>query len=164
MVKHRVRPVFVRPLPVEPAEFFRALADSQEGGGVCRVCVFETGAIVRLRESDRHFWSPALHLHGEFGPDGVELHGRFSPSSPVWTGFLASYLVLACIAIACACYGWAQLTVDETPWAFVGVPAAVVAGGLVYGAAFIGQGFGASDMYELRSHVDHVAESLTERG
>ncbi|MCA8944127.1 MAG: hypothetical protein KDB80_16300 [Planctomycetes bacterium] len=160
MLKHRVRPVFVRPLPVEPGAFFRALDSAQEDGGLCRVCVFEGGAILRIRESDRHFWSPALHLHVQFGADGPELHGRFSPSSPIWTAFLASYLALGCIAVASACYGCAQLTVDATPWAFVGVPAAFVTAGFVYGAAFIGQGFGAEDMYELRSFVDHVAESF----
>ena len=41
------------------------------------------------------------------------------------------------------------------------VPGAAVIGGFVYGAAFIGQGLGAEQMYELRAVVDRVAEQGT---
>lgn len=156
----RVRPEFVRPLAVAPEVFYRALDVALAAAdGSCRGQTFRGGAILRVRSGDQRVWSPALHLYVE-GPEAGPwlVHGRFSPSSPVWTAFVAVYLVLACVGIGALCYGGAQLTMAQTPWAFVGAPIAVALAGFTYGAAFIGQGLGAEDMYELRSFVDRVAD------
>ncbi|MBL8727601.1 MAG: hypothetical protein JNM25_04160 [Planctomycetes bacterium] len=159
MTRPRARPEFVMPLPVAPARFFAALQSAlADAAGNCRGQTFAGGAILRLRTAEQRVWSPALHLYGEGDAAGPwQLRGRFSPSSSVWTAFLAIYLVLAIGAIAAACYGAAQLTLRETPWAFAGVPAALLLAGLTYGAAFIGQGLAAEDMYELRTCVDRIA-------
>jgi hypothetical protein len=90
---------------------------------------------------------------------GHRLHARFSPSSPVWTAFVAIYLALACIGTGAACYGGAQLIMKETPWAFVGVPIVLALAAFTYGAAFIGQGLGSEDMYTLRRFVEGVADT-----
>ena len=132
--------------------------------GRCRGHLFDDGAILRIRDDDRRFWSPALHLHFDSSRHGDDLvRGKFSPSSPVWTAFIAIYIGLACVAIAAACYGSAQMALDETPWAFIGVPIAIVLAALTHGAAFIGQGLGAEDMYELRLFVERVAETKDEQ-
>jgi len=164
MTTPRMRPRFQRQLPGTGEDFFRSLdlalarseapclgtmfGDGIEGGG----------AILRRPEADRHFWSPALHLDVERDDTGYVLHARFCPSSPVWTGFVAIYLTLAIVAIAGLCYGGAQIIVDETPWAFVLAPVAVALALFTYGAAFIGQGLGSEDMYELRAFVERVAD------
>lgn len=177
MATPRMRPTFARPLPCGPAKFYRALDEALRAADApCRGSLFGAaadvsrdgepapsadtgggGAILRRHEPDQHVWSPALHMHVD-GDDGGPrfVQGRFSPSSPVWTAFLAIYLVLACIAIACGCYGGAQMILHEDPLAFVGVPIALALMAFTYGAAFIGQGLGSEDMYELRAFVDEV--------
>jgi hypothetical protein len=152
----RVRPVFEQVLPDGGCGvFFGRLAEELDHAeGRCRGHVFDGGAILRIRHEDRRIWSPALTLTEHQGA----LRGQFSPSSPVWTAFVGIYIALLCVAIAGACYGWAQTTLDETPWAFAAVPAAVLLAGFTYGAAFIGQGLGAADMHEMRSFVERVAE------
>jgi len=160
MAKPRMRPEFVRPLAMLPAVFYDALAVAlQDASGSCRGQTFRGGAILRVRGGEERVWSPALHVYVE-GDDGGPWHirGRFSPSSPVWTAFVAIYLVLACVGIAGLCYGLAQMTLQASPWALVAVPVAVALAGFTYGAAFIGQGLGAEDMYALRSFVDRVAD------
>ncbi|MCA8963267.1 MAG: hypothetical protein H6838_14425 [Planctomycetes bacterium] len=159
MSQPRMRPEFTRPLPGPAADFLAALgAALREPAGAARGQTFAGGAILRLRDGHERLWSPALHLHIEEEAGAPLLRGRFSPSSPVWTAFVAIYLVLAIAAIGAGCYGGAQLILGEAPWAFWGVPVAVVLAGFVYGAAFIGQGLGAEDMYELRSVVDRIAD------
>lgn len=155
-----MRPEFTRSLPGSDADFLAGLAaalrapDSRTRGQT-----YAGGAILRLRDGHERVWSPALHLYLERDEQGVGvLRGRFSPSSPVWTAFVAMYLVIAIAGIGAGCYGGAQMILEEFPWAFWGVPLAALAAGLVYGAAFIGQGLGAADMYELRSFVDRVAD------
>lgn len=162
MALPRMRPKFSQRLDASPEAFYAALETALQTPGVpCVGARFgeghEGGAILRRQEADQHVWSPALHLHIDGHGDGPHtLHGRFSPSSPVWTAFVAIYLSLTCIAICCACYGGAQMILDEDPWAFVGVPIALALAGFTYGAAFIGQGLGSDDMYELRHFVDAV--------
>ena len=159
-----MRPRFDCVVTVDPERFWAHLVEylGRDGAEVVGHRLAD-GMILRLRAAERHVWSPALFLHAV---DETErpwtLRGRFSPSSPVWTGFLAAYLALTCVAIAAACYGAAQMTAGEPAWAFWGVPIAVALAGFTYGAAFIGQGLGAEDMYRLRSCVDDAVSAAAE--
>ncbi|MFT4515262.1 MAG: hypothetical protein ACI89X_004697 [Planctomycetota bacterium] len=158
-----MRPTFECSLPGDAEGFYRLLEEAlSEPGAPCRGMVFggdvKSGAILRRYERDQHFWSPALHLHVRTDEQPSVLVGRFSPSSPVWTGFLAIYLTLTCVGICAGSYGGAQMILGDAPWAFVGVPIAIALAAFTYGAAFIGQGLGSEDMYELHRFVDAVVE------
>jgi len=146
------------PLAVPEAAFYSALRGALDrGDGHCRGQLFDHGAILRIRQDARHVWSPALHLHVEEGGGGGPiLHGRFTPSSPVWTAFVAIYIALLVLALSAVSYGGAQVLVEEEPWAFWGLPLSVALAAFTYGAAFIGQGLGAEDMHHLRSFVEGV--------
>lgn len=160
MAQPRVRPTFDHPLCAGLERFQGDLVRAlQAPGGRVRGQLFGHGAILRIRHDERRVWSPALHLHVEADPTtGREaVHGRFSPSSPVWTAFVAIYLALTCVFLASVSYGWAQLTLETTPWALWGAPVALALAAFTYGAAFVGQGLGAEDMYEMRAFVEHVA-------
>lgn len=166
MTSPRIRPVFARPLRARPAAFYGALERALAEPAVrCRGRRYGAGdgggVILRTCDADCRVWSPALYVHVDpQGDGGWQLTGRFSPSSPVWTAFVAIYLALACVAIGAACYGGAQIILGEPPWAFVGVPVALLLAGFTYGAAFIGQGLGSEDMYELRTFVERVADGV----
>ena len=97
-----------------------------------------------------------MHLQTLPGGENVppRLHGCFSPSSPIWTFFIACYVVAAMVGLAGISYGWAQSCLDQTPHALWAVPAALVFAGLVRWAARIGQQLGADDMGRLRGFVD----------
>jgi hypothetical protein len=156
----------VHPLRNDGQTFWAALAAAlADPTARCQGGVFGAGAILRLRSEQRRIWSPALFLHVDVDGSGAStVHGRFSASSPVWTAFVAIYIALACVAVGAACYGGAQILLDETPWAFAGVPIALALAAFTCGAAFIGQGLGAEDMYELRSFVERVADSTAVGG
>jgi len=158
----RVRPEFARPLAAPPEEFFAALGQAvAEPASTCRGRLFEGGAILRLRTAEERLWSPALHVHvDELAAGSWQVHGRFSPSSPVWMAFIAIYLALGCIGICAACYGAVQWILGDPPWALVGVPIVLALAGFTYGAAFIGQGLGAEDMFELRTLIERVADGV----
>ncbi len=169
MTRPRMRPVFVRAMPGDPSAFLAALQrglDAATGKpGECRGKVFKNGAILRLCDAECRVWSPALHLAVEDSPDGVaangwQLRATFSPSSPVWTAFVGISIALTLLGLGAACWGGAQIIMDETPWAFLGVPMVLLLAGFTYGAAFIGQGLGAEDMYALRTFVEHAADEV----
>ena len=102
--------------------------------------------------------SPFLNLELADGPDGTHLVGRFSPAPNVWTGFMALYIFLGLCGFAGLILGWAQTTVDEFPWGFIAFPVSLGLIAFVYGAAVIGQGLAADEMYDLRAFVDRAME------
>ena len=136
----------------------------QEGHPHCTGQVFPRYAILRMRDDRCHFWSPYLHVEAR-SPDSDEerlsdrpcVHGRFAPHPNVWTMFMAIYGVLGMVAIGGLMYGFSQWWLGWTPWALAIAPASLAMIGFVYGAAFIGQGLGAAQMYELRSFLDRAA-------
>jgi len=126
---------------------------------------FRRHAVLRMTEREQHFWSPYLYLEAQLpdpddedAPDAPQLHGRFAPHPHVWTLFMAIYGVLSLTALGGLMVGLSQWSLGWTPWALAVAPAAIALIGFVYGAAFIGQGLGAEQMYELRSLLDDAAE------
>ncbi len=166
MSRARVRPEFWTPLICDQEPFFAALGDQLvDAESECSGQTFGDYAILRVRAEKRRFWSPTLHLQyvaADAASPEPRLHGRFSPSSPVWTMFVAVYISLAVLACIGLSWGLAQWTLEETPWALALFPLAIALAGFTYGAAFIGQGLGAEEMYQLRSFVDHTIETCTE--
>jgi len=70
---------------------------------------------------------------------------------------MAVYGVLIMISLAGLVYGFAQLTVDETPWTMLAAPACLAPGAFVYGASLIGQGLTQDEMFALRVCVERLA-------
>jgi len=162
-----MRPTFVVPVE-DPRAVLRRLGELlSEGHPRCTGTVFRQHAVLRMRERARRFWSPYLYLEArtpgeEDEVDGLDrpvVQGRFAPHPHVWTLFMAIYGVLGMLGILGVMYGVSQWILDRPPWALAAGPAAGALIAFVYGAAFIGQGLGASAMYELRSLVDDAAET-----
>lgn len=157
MAAARLRPVFDATLPCEPtrflAEFERRL---HSDGPIWNGFVMKDYALLRVAEQERRFWSPALHL--QILPGGgnapSRLHGCFSPSSPIWTFFIACYVLAAMVALAGISYGWAQSCLEQSPSALWAVPAALVFAAIVWWASQVGQRLGADDMGKLRGFVE----------
>jgi hypothetical protein len=62
------------------------------------------------------------------------------------------------VALLSLVYGYVQWTLGHAAWAALGFPAALALMGFEYGAAFIGQGLGAEQMYTLRRLLDGALE------
>jgi hypothetical protein len=115
-------------------------------------------AFLQLPPERRSLLSPFLNLELADVPDGTRLRGRFSPAPNVWTGFMAIYIFLGMCGFAGLMLGWAQTTVDEFAWGFSLFPVSLGLMAFVYGAAVIGQGLTADEMYELRAFVDRAVD------
>ena len=120
--------------------------------------VVRNHAFLQLPSEQRSLLSPFLNLELADGPEGTHLVGRFSPAPNVWTGFMAIYVFLAMTGLAGLIFGWAQTTVDELAWGFIAFPVSLGLMAFVYGAAVIGQGLTADEMYELRAYVNRAVE------
>ena len=160
MKSPRMRPTFEMEVLHDEETVFAAIhAAAERMDNVVEVQWAGPFADLRVRRADQHFFSPMLHL--EFREEEPHImHGRFSPHPDVWTAFMAIYGLLGIVGIAGAMYGISQWMIGQTPWALLATPIALALIAFVYGAAFIGQGLGAEQMYLLHSVVDHGVESL----
>ena len=154
----RMRPTFqlrLGPHGADVLEHLRARLATDDSRLVGQVV---TGhAMIKLHRDHRSLLSPVLNLELAEHDGATVLRGRFSPQPNVWTGFMAIYGVLGLIGVAGLMYGFAQLTVDETPWPMLAAPVCAVLIAFVYGAAFIGQGLTVADMWEMRRFVEELA-------
>jgi len=155
------------PLRCEPAAFLESMRSSlayvEKGQqGMVNGVVVPPNIDLHIRADSRHFFSPMLSLKVVDDDEGdqVLLLGRFAPRSDIWMLYMAVYGVLGLVGTAGLMYGTAQWLLGQPPWALIILPLALLGIGLVYGAAFIGQGLGAQQMYALRSFLDHVLEAI----
>jgi hypothetical protein len=153
-----MRPVFDIRLESSGEGVLRALDQLLRSGtsGLAGQVVLPRHAVLQLPKHQRTMLSPFLNI--ELTPDehGAVLQGRFSPHPNVWTGFVAIYSVLGMIGFLSAMYGISEWWLGGPTWSLLGVPVSIAAIAFVYGAAVIGQGLTADEMYELRALVDRA--------
>jgi len=155
----RMRPRFRIPVPGDGTAVLAQLQKQLEAPDTPLVGQVVRGhGFLQLPDHRRSLLSPFLNLELVHRPEGTLLTGRYSPAPNVWTGFMALYIFLALCGLAGLMFGWAQTTVDEFAWGFFGFPVSLGMMAFVYGAAVIGQGLTADEMYELRAFVDRAVE------
>jgi hypothetical protein len=153
-----MRPHFEIPLPDDGGGIFDALRQElAQPGGPFIGDVLDTHAYLRIPRDSRSLLSPNLNLQLLHEDGATRLRGRFTPHPSVWMGFMAVFFTLGMIGLGGLMYGFAQLTVDETPWVMLAAPISLALIAFVYGAAFIGQGLVAEEMYEMRAWVQELA-------
>lgn len=122
----------------------------------CRGMVAAMQRVVdlRVRPEQRHLWSPALGLQIEEDEQGTVIHGLIGPEPGVWTCIAFSYVALATGLLFLLTFGFVQLSLGQTAWAFwlAAVLAALTA--TVWFVARAGQRLAAPQTAELR----HVVE------
>lgn len=101
-------------------------------------------------------WSPSMELSVEPSPEGCVLYARIGPQPQVWTTFMFFHLLILMLWFSGLMWGLSQWFSGGDPWALWSVPAGLFLNAFVAGAAFIGQGLGAEQIYRLRSFVDEV--------
>jgi hypothetical protein len=144
-----MRPRFSGRAPHGRSRFQALLQDSLDASDGIRGVTYESSAVLKVAERDRHFWSPQLHLALEGDEDQITIHGRFSPHPTVWSGFLALYLAIAFSGIIGVIFGTSQWTLGVTPTGLIAGPTAIALTGLVYLAARTGRRLGRDQMREL---------------
>ena len=144
------RPTFSLHTAMTDAEFAaqtQSLIDEQSDrieGQVAR-----DHALVTFVESERHFWSPWLHLELRKINAQRRVYGRFSPHPSIWTAFMFSYLSLAVISFFAAIIGTAQRMAGESTWAFWAIPCCIAMAIALWLASRTGQKLAHDQMDEM---------------
>lgn len=117
-----------------------------------------------LRQDEVHFWTPHLDIQlAEAEGGGTRLSAMFAPAPHIWTTFIGFQLLFVMLALSSFIYLISMYMLGhEVVVPLVAFAVAMIGGGLAYGAAYVGQGFGSEQMYELRSFLDHALEARVE--
>jgi len=156
VTRPRARPRFTLDLALHPdAVTERVRAHLARSADKITGKVFRRTMMLTVSERDTHFWSPHLDIQLEDVKDGgTRLAAMFSPHPTIWTAFLAVQLLFAALSIGAAVWLMSVVTLGESPWPAVAALALMLSGGgLAYGAAYVGQGIGSEQMYELRAFL-----------
>ncbi len=160
----RPRPRFDLQLRHEPGAVLAAIRTAMEASDLVHGLVLDDGGKVELMLSKERvrLWSPQLSALVDEHEQGAYLKARFGPHPHVWGLFLAGYAIGIMLTCASGLFGIVQLSLGLTPWSLWLTPLALLGTGLVYGAAYVGQGLGAGQMHDLRSFLDDALASLDE--
>lgn len=167
MKRPRARPRFTLDLAIPPdAVTERVRAALERGDGKVVGSVFRRTIMLTVRQEDTHFWSPHLDVQLEEAKDGgTRVAAMFSPHPHVWTAFLGVQLAFGLLSLAAAMWAYSVWTLgQDVRLALVVLGLMLFGGGFAYGAAYVGQGIGSEQMYELRAFLtDALREAIVSR-
>lgn len=167
MARPRMRPRFIVDVEADEETIISSLRDGLDATTPPLLGVFSPRhGVVRIPPSRRRFFTPQLDVlvqEAEQAPDVSRLVVRFAPHPPVWLAFVFTYAVLFALGLSGLMYAMAELSMGRAPLCLISTFVAMVVGAFVYGAAFIGQGLGANDMFELRNWLDQCLTEARER-
>lgn len=101
-----------------------------------------------------HLWSPQLFVDIKPTDDGGSLlEGRFAPHPHVWSMYVAACAIASMATFGALILAFAQWMMGDPLWGLWVAPVTAVVAGLTFGAAFVGQGLSAPQMFELRDFL-----------
>lgn len=160
----RLRPRFSLVVPCHPAlALARFRLRLREDGCPYTGVVTQNHMVLKIREADRHYWSPQLSVDADPHADGTLLRGHFGPSPNVWTLFLALYAGVVFTLVFAAMYATSQWLIAQPPTALWAFPAGALLLAGIYSVAWCGQHLAQTQMQQLGDFFDcaicqHVVE------
>jgi flavin reductase (DIM6/NTAB) family NADH-FMN oxidoreductase RutF len=153
----RLRPQYVievaRPPDRVLADFAAALQRPDTGvWGKTRGNVLQ----INIPLEEQTTWSPSMELAVEPAPNGSVVYARIGPLPQVWITFIFIHLFIAMIGLSGFVWGISQLFMGGPTWALGVFAGALFLHAFVAGAAFVGQGLGADQIYRLRTFASDV--------
>lgn len=143
-------------VPLSPAEITARVRKQLEVDPRVTGAVARATLLLTVREEDTHFWSPHLDVQLESDEaGGTNLSAMFAPHPHIWSTFVAIQALFALLSIGAAVWLTSVLMLGDSPVvAIVLLGLMLFGGGFAYGAAYVGQGIGSEQMYQLRAFLD----------
>jgi hypothetical protein len=106
-----------------------------------------------------HLWSPQLVVDVTPAESGSRLEGRFAPHPHVWTMYVAACALASMATFGALILAFAQWMMNDQLWGLWVAPGTAVIAALTFGAAFVGQGLSAQQMFQLRDYLREALEA-----
>ena len=123
---------------------------------VCDLRVLSGHIRVRIKEEERHFWSPQLDLSIEKEDGKTLIRGFYGPNPNTWALFTYGYVILGILFTFDAIWCLSKWSLDKPApesWSLLIIAALALA---LYIIAQFGQKIGAEQMYKLHFFYQRV--------
>ncbi len=156
MKRPRARPTFTLTLDMPPETVCERVSKHLAAcGGKVTGSVLRRTVSLTVCEEETHFWSPHLDVQLEAVGEGTHVYAVFAPHPQIWTAFIALQMLFGLLSVGAAVWVTSMLMLHrDVTLAVVALGAMLFGGGFAYGAAYVGQGIGSEQMYELRAFLD----------
>ena len=159
MTSFRLRPRFQHLTPLPPIHI-ESLINQRLKSNHSSVVGMAGGGIVilKIKDSERHYWSPQLQLSLEATPDGTLIHGLYGPNPVVWSMFFLGYGAIGIASLFISIIGFSRKTLGmEAPvlWWLL------LLGGMalfLYVIAQLGQKRGAEQTFTLHHFYEEMID------
>ena len=151
MSSFSIRPRFKQLVELTPEAIEERIQEqAQRDCHNCEVKSFRDFISIRIAESDRHFWSPRLHLdlEAEDG-EGTHVRGIYGPNANVWALFFYSYLCIGFLGFIAGTIALTQVSLGSYPWGFWILGPLLLVALILYLTAQFGQKLGAQQTFQL---------------
>lgn len=112
-------------------------------------------AMISIDETQRHFWSPWLHLEvRDDSPSQSVVAGRFSPHPSIWTAFMFSFFAIGCVTLFAGMFGVSQQMSGQSPWAYFVIPVGLIVALVLWFISKTGQKLAHAEMEQMRARVE----------
>ena len=155
MMAHRVRPRFEVEFASNPDEVMEEVRSRLPECPHCSGMSLGRHAELFVPDSERRVWSPWLSVTAHEHDSGTVIKGRFAPHPSIWTLYLFCSFALGFALLVGTTWGYAQWATEQTPWAWLTVPAVIISGIALYLSSQLGQRLGTDQM-------DHLRDALGE--
>ncbi|MCK5375698.1 MAG: hypothetical protein KAJ97_01370 [Acidobacteria bacterium] len=156
MTTPKIRPRFTIEVDADPDVLMDRLRENLKQCPCCTGVSVGRHAELFVPGHEQRVWSPWLSVTTEEGGDGAVLKGRFAPHPSVWTLYLFLTFALGFALLVGISWGYAQWVMEQTPWALLSLPGAIILGGLLFLASVLGQRLGAEQMVQLRAALEEL--------
>ncbi len=127
----------------------------------CPFCGFVADDRIALYvgPSRQRLWSPELRVDVTQQGEHTVLQGMYAPHPHVWITYVAVLAIVLVGLVSAVIFALVQASMNQRPVALYALPPLLVIGGAAYALAFVGQGFAADEMDELRAFLDDALDS-----
>ncbi|MCC5943732.1 MAG: hypothetical protein JJT94_02255 [Bernardetiaceae bacterium] len=161
MTSLRIRPRFQRTSKQTPEALMQRFEEklNQCERGCVGSIIPENHVLIKIKQEDRHFWSPQLWLTFDAETDGTTtIRGLYGPGPSVWTLFIFGYGALGVLALFIGIAGFSQLSLDMPAHILWALPVIGLLALAIYISAQIGQKLGAQQTFQIHHFLEETLE------
>jgi len=158
MSSFRIRPRFKEQLTLTKESFKEKISKSLEGNEDCVGLISESYCVLKIPNSERHYWSPQLTItiENEEEEEHITVRGLYGPKPSVWAVFFMGYAALGVLSLFVGVYGLSQMMLEKPAPILWLIPAFGVIALILYLVAQGGQKIGAEQMFRIHHFYESV--------
>jgi len=162
MSSFRIRPRFKQVFDTSQKDIEQLLCDALENEKAVVFSHLEGHIYIKVHPSERHFWSPQLHLSFEEEDGKVTVRGLYGPNPTLWSVFFFGYVGIGILAMFLGMWGFSLWSLGKNASILWSVPALGLVGLLLYLASQAGQKLGAQQMFDIHHIYEKTVNNRVE--